>query len=717
VTRRKPIRFAGLGKRSTFKLSRPKFRLGGRSLSRIGAHPASRVGARLARILVRSQILTVFLGLCVLGFIVGAQTRPASGAFPYAELFDQLEVVSFRDSPSDTSSRFVVQLCAGGKAFSQYDIESRTFQPPPSGRSYARTITGTHYGPLRVRGHVGYGFWLEVPSRRAMLPEQYSELYRRTLDFVKPVSNLTGVLGILSGYSVGYRLGTWNGSLSSRQVQKRVLAAPDLGRTIAREAWRRVLLEPVVMTGEEDASRFAAITGTHQLYANFFRLALSDSDGFIPNEAARLEQLGHLQEARAMRAFTAAVRRAAVDSVHMTNDDFEAVERWATLLDRRGHWIQGATPPPGEERIKLMGTLAWYGLAPPAPNVERVWVGPRMLVRAGDAEGFVADEIPATGAGCPISWRPHLREENGGASAMVSAWLADRPEFTALAVLGNRIAHGIGEARKQLAEASARARAARAEKPAPANPPVDAVVASRAPSIVPAGERDAGAYEFAIPSMAGASIKLVVSDSSQARALALAAEAVMQRPDVPASNPGDATTKSGGIDTAARAQPVVAAGTSLGSTLDAAADTLRAHGVRGALIEVPGTTLALGASAGGEPWSIVIRDPRGRMPAIARLRLSNGQAVATSAGREPSQGLIGVAVVAADAATASRWSAALAAQDPRQALAQARQHEEIAAVLIQGGADGHEIIWVEAELRNCLVLDSQATSLFRFEPF
>jgi hypothetical protein len=460
---------------------RPFPRLGAGRLLRFGGRRLPRWVERPVRILFKSQVFTVFLGLCLLGLIVGVQSRPAPGAFPYAELFDQLQVLSYRDAPTDTSSRFVVLLCAGNNAFSQYDIDTHAFQSPPSGRSYARTITGTHYGPLRVRGHVGYGFWLDVPSRRMLLPEQYDELYRRTLDLVKPLSRLTNVLGIVSGYSVGYRLGTWNGSLSSHAVQQRVLATPDLGRLIAREAWRRVLLEPVVMTREEDAARFAAVTSTDRLYANFFRLALADSDNFIGREAVRLQELGHVQEARAMLAFAGAVRRAAEDSVPLTNADFEAVERWATLLDRRGHWVQGAIPPPGEERIKLMGALAWYGLAPPGQNVDRVWVGPRMLVRIGDVEGFVSDEIPGTGVGCPISWRPRLREENRGASAMVSAWLADRPEFTALAVFGRRVAHRVGRVQQWLAGLAPGT--APIETSSPARPP-DAVLAHRTPTII-----------------------------------------------------------------------------------------------------------------------------------------------------------------------------------------------------------------------------------------
>lgn len=691
------------------RLGRPKFRIRGRGLSR--------VAEKLARIVFRSRILYVFLGLCALGMIVGAETRPAPGTFPWAELFDQLQVVSYRDAPSDTSSRFVVQLCAGGRVFSQYDVERRTFLPPPRGRSYARAITGTRYEPLRVRGHVGTGFWLDVPSRRALLPEQYDEVYRRTLDFVKPVSKITAVLGVLSGYSVGYRLGTWNGSLSSRAVQQRVLATHDLGRLVAREAWRRVLLEPIVMTGEEDAVRFVSVASTQRLYANFFRLALDDRDGFIPHEAVRLEERGHAREARAMLAFADAVGRASQDSVHVTNADFEAVERWATLLDRRGHWIEGAVPPPGEERIKLMGTLAWYGLAPPGQNVDRIWIGPRMLVRVGDAEGFVADEIPGTGAGCPISWRPRLREENGRATAMVSAWLADRPEFTALAIFGRRVVDRVRGPQAPVAESGALARTV-AEAPGEG---IDAAFALRAPAIVQVMEEDhSRTYEFRFSAMAGAgSLRLLAGDSAQATSFAQAARSVVERLETQAADPNGPAVVGGAARDSTMGGSAVsdAMRMSKGLAADQAADTLRARGVRDALIELPGTALAIGESAGGEPWATDLADPRGRLPAIARVRLGAGQALATSVRRESSRGLIGVAVAASDARTAALWCATLLALEPNEARAKAGLHPEIAAVLIEARAQGDDLIWIETELVPRFMLDRHAQGLFRIEPF
>ena len=193
----------------------------------------------LARFLFRSQLLTIFLALCVLGFVIGIQTRPDPRAVPFGELFREMSVVSYRESPSDTTARFQIELAAGGKVFSRYDIDAGRFLPPAREREYNRAITGTVYRPLQVRGHVASGLWLDVPQRAGAAPlgEQFVELYRATLDFVKPVSLVGGALGTLSGYSVGYRLGIWNTSLRSRAVQERVLATPELGRTIAREAW------------------------------------------------------------------------------------------------------------------------------------------------------------------------------------------------------------------------------------------------------------------------------------------------------------------------------------------------------------------------------------------------------------------------------------------------------------------------------------------------
>src|SRR5262245_57687573 len=103
------------------------------------------LGRGLARFLLKSQLLTIFLALTVLGLVVGLQSRPASGTLPWDELWSAMSVISYRESPADTTARFVVELTAGGRVFSQYDVDRGAFLPPPRGRDYGRTITGTHY--------------------------------------------------------------------------------------------------------------------------------------------------------------------------------------------------------------------------------------------------------------------------------------------------------------------------------------------------------------------------------------------------------------------------------------------------------------------------------------------------------------------------------------------------------------------------------------------
>ena len=377
---------------------------------------------RVAGFMLKSQLLTVFLLLCGVGFWAGTRMRPDSGTVQYDELFENMTVLSYRETPSDSVAHFVVELAAGNRVFQEYDVDARRFVAPTRGRDYRRAISGTRYPALRVRGHVDRGFWLELPrsTARALLPEQFQELYRTTLDYVKPVSIATTVLGTLSGYSIGYRAATWSHSLYNPAVQARVLAAPGMERMIAREAWRRVLIEPVVMADEGGAGRFAAIHGTQRLYTNFFKLALNDSDAFIPREAARLDSIGHPRDGRTMLAFARAVKRAAQDTCVLGSADFGAIENWASLLDRRGHWSQGATPPAGEERMQYYGMLTWYGVGPQSPDERRIWVGPRLLVSTGDSEGFVADEIPLSRVGCPVAWRGWLR--NDGTAPATNSW-------------------------------------------------------------------------------------------------------------------------------------------------------------------------------------------------------------------------------------------------------------------------------------------------------
>ena len=406
----------------------------------------SRLGsfvARIAKFVLKSQLLTLWLTLCALGALVGSQARPAPSTLPFEEMFENMSVLSYREAPSDSTARFVVELAARGRVFRQYDIDQRRFVAPVLGHDYRRSISGTRYPPLKVRGHVDRGFWLELhnSSARGFAADQFDELYRASLDYVKPAGAVALVVGMVSGYSIGYRMATWSSSLSNPAVQERVLNSPAIGRIIAREAWRRVLLEPVVMGYESDAVRFASVRGTQRIYTNFFRMALDDSNEFIPHEVARLDSAGSMRESRAMSAFALAVRHASQDSCDLSSADFTAIEDWASLLDRYGHWAHAATPKHGDERRQYFGTLAWYGLAPATADEDRIWIGPRLLVRVGENEGFVADEIPSNRLGCPIAWREWLQDDNMHLSAntWTAQWMGELRQFKPIVKLGRRV--------------------------------------------------------------------------------------------------------------------------------------------------------------------------------------------------------------------------------------------------------------------------------------
>ena len=114
------------------------------TLTRLGL-----LGWRGVKNLLRSRLLLAFLLLCALGLWIGMRNRPAPSAVPYDELFENMSVLSYRDDPSDSATRFVVELSACGRVFSQYDLDARSFLPPVRGRDYSRSISGTHYRRAR----------------------------------------------------------------------------------------------------------------------------------------------------------------------------------------------------------------------------------------------------------------------------------------------------------------------------------------------------------------------------------------------------------------------------------------------------------------------------------------------------------------------------------------------------------------------------------------
>ena len=376
--------------------------------------------------LLQNRFFLLFVSLSLLGYVVGRVQLPRPAPIPYDELFDHMHVYSFRETPSDTQSHFVVELAANGRTFKQFDVDSRKFfKPERGGNRYVRAISGTHYRPLRLRGHAQTGFWFEFPDSLSytMHPGQFDELYQKTLGFLRPVAMLANVVGVLSGYSIGFRIGSWEGSLGNPHMQARLLTSPGIERLIAMEAWRRVLLEPVLMGDEANADAFGSIQEKQRVYANFFKLALHDTNGFIAREAGRLAEAGEVQYARAMLGFATAIERAQDDRFVIDSRDFRAVEVWAGMLYGRGHWASRVSRAQGDERSMYLGALAYYGLAPTGPDENRIWIGPRVLVKCGDIEGFVTDDIPATALGCPVSWRSRLMPDyEGGEGRPAETW-------------------------------------------------------------------------------------------------------------------------------------------------------------------------------------------------------------------------------------------------------------------------------------------------------
>ncbi len=378
---------------------------------------AMRFTWKVARKALMSTVLLAFLGLCLVGFLVGRDQVPHPVPVPMDQVFDNLQVYSYRDTPSDTNYHYVVELTAFGKPFAEYDVDQRRFVTSGFGRRYDRAFSGAHYGRLKLRGHSGEGCWIAVPdsSSNTLTKGQFDELTRRTLDYVRPVGVLTNVLGMLSGYSIGYRLGLWEASLANPSVQRKLLDSPGVARTITREAWRRVLLEPSFMTSQPDAGTFVTSLELQRLYNRFFLLALEDTTGFVTQEAARLLAAGQPEYARAMLEFTHAVRRAEADTTQLVSRDFRAIETWAGLLFSRGHWASFVRDTTPDARFRYLGALAHYDLTPPqgprpgGRHARQVWVGPRALVTVDGDDGYVSDEIPATLLGCPVGWNPWLQ--------------------------------------------------------------------------------------------------------------------------------------------------------------------------------------------------------------------------------------------------------------------------------------------------------------------
>jgi thiamine biosynthesis lipoprotein len=174
-------------------------------------------------------------------------------------------------------------------------------------------------------------------------------------------------------------------------------------------------------------------------------------------------------------------------------------------------------------------------------------------------------------------------------------------------------------------------------------------------------------------------------------------------------------------------------GIAKGYAVDAAARALAALGVHDALVDLTGNMYALGTPAGSDHWRIGIRDPRDRMPYFARVSLYPGDAISTSGKYEqfvafdgrtyghimdprtgrPAEGLISVTLVSRSAFLCDAWDTPLFVLGGVAARAKAKAHDEFAAVLVEPGPDGVDIVWVESSLRERFVLEPEARAMFR----
>jgi thiamine biosynthesis lipoprotein len=172
-------------------------------------------------------------------------------------------------------------------------------------------------------------------------------------------------------------------------------------------------------------------------------------------------------------------------------------------------------------------------------------------------------------------------------------------------------------------------------------------------------------------------------------------------------------------------------GIAKGYSVDVVAETLRARGIRDALVDISGNMQAIGRPADAPAWRIGVRDPRDRMPFFARVRLHD-QAISTSGKYEqfvaangttyghimdprsgrPAEGLISVTVVAATAMTCDAWDTPLFVLGPEAARRKAKQRDDVAAILVQPGSGGVDTVWVERALEDRFALEPAASAMF-----
>jgi thiamine biosynthesis lipoprotein len=139
--------------------------------------------------------------------------------------------------------------------------------------------------------------------------------------------------------------------------------------------------------------------------------------------------------------------------------------------------------------------------------------------------------------------------------------------------------------------------------------------------------------------------------------------------------------------------------------------------------------VALGNAARKKGWSVGIRDPSGRRPYLATIRLHD-EAISTSGNYEqfvdadgeryghiidprtgwPAQEVASVTVVASTASLCDAWDTGLFVLGSQRARALAKAYADFAAVIVEPEAGGHTVVWVEESLRARFHVEPGSTS-------